>query len=126
MSLYCTGKQGPRYIPHGMGRTTYNKLVRDRIPEIIESRGATAATRVLAEEEVIPALLDKLFEEAQELRAAKAEGRAEELADVLEVLKSLAEALRLSWADIEVTQEQKRAERGGFQKRIFLESTEEA
>jgi predicted house-cleaning noncanonical NTP pyrophosphatase (MazG superfamily) len=74
-------------------RVDYDKLVRDRIPEIIGSRGDRAVARVLDEAAYRGALLAKLVEEAQEASRAGAEELPAELADVLEVLQALAKAV---------------------------------
>lgn len=71
-------------------RVTYNKLVRDRIPEIIQSQGHRAVTHVLDDDSYHAALLAKLVEEAQEARDASAQELPAELADVLQVLQALA------------------------------------
>ena len=66
---------------------TDGKLVRDRIPEIIEASGGQATTRLLDQAERLPALLAKLQEESVELRTATSPAEQREvLADVLEVL----------------------------------------
>ena len=98
------------------------KLVRDRIPEIIESAGGQPTTRMLEPAERLPALLLKLQEESDELRAAASPAeQGEELADVLEVLKAIASELGQPWDEIETTAAEKRAERGGFEAGIWLE-----
>jgi predicted house-cleaning noncanonical NTP pyrophosphatase (MazG superfamily) len=106
-------------------RVTYDKLIRDRIPEIIMANGDRAVTRVLDAEEYRTALLAKLVEEAQEARNAAADELPDELADVLEVLLALLSTLPLTWQQVEDLAAAKRAERGGFQGRIFLEYTEQ-
>ncbi|HEY9291705.1 MAG TPA: nucleoside triphosphate pyrophosphohydrolase [Microlunatus sp.] len=99
------------------------KLVRDRIPEIIESKGEVPVSRQLTDEEYEPALLSKLFEESQELAlAGSRQERLEEAADVYEVLAAIAAVNGFSLAEVEAAAEQKRAERGGFQKKIWLDS----
>jgi predicted house-cleaning noncanonical NTP pyrophosphatase (MazG superfamily) len=100
---------------------SYNKLVRDRIPEIIEADGHRAVTRVLDEDSYRAALLEKLTEEAHEARQAPAGQLGGELADVLDVLQALAAAHGLSWNDVLAIAARKRAERGVFDNRIFLE-----
>jgi predicted house-cleaning noncanonical NTP pyrophosphatase (MazG superfamily) len=65
-------------------RKTYNKLVRDRIPEIIQAAGQEYATEVMSLEEYQQALREKLIEEAQE--AADASDLISELADLYEVM----------------------------------------
>ncbi len=98
------------------------KLVRDRIPEIIEAAGGHPSTRVLDKAERLPAMLAKLQEESDELRAAASTAeQGEELADVLEVLKAIASELGQPWHEVESTAAEKRAERGGFEAGIWLE-----
>jgi predicted house-cleaning noncanonical NTP pyrophosphatase (MazG superfamily) len=107
-------------------RVTYNKLVRDRIPEIIEADGHYAVTRVVEGQEYREVLLAKLVEEAREAEASPAGELSAELADVWEVLHSLLEALSITASELEELAAAKRAKRGGFGARVFLEYTEEA
>lgn len=107
-------------------RVAYNKLIRDRIPEVIRGDGHSAVTHVLGEEEYRTALLAKLVEEAEEARTAESAGLLSELADVLEVLQASVAALGMTWDDLLGLAAQKRAERGGFDRRIFLEYVEQA
>ena len=102
----------------------YRKLVRDRIPEIIQSEGRRPVTRVLDEASYRQALLAKLIEEAQEASCAAASDLPGELADVLEVLCALAVTAGMSWPQLLTLAEDKRSRRGGFGRRIFLESVE--
>lgn len=105
-------------------RVAHYKLVRDRIPAIITADGGQPVTRVLDDDAGYEAALRaKLLEEAHEAQAADAE-LASELADVLEVLRTLAATHQLSWEDIVSVADRKRAERGGFDNRIFLEYVE--
>lgn len=97
------------------------KLVRDRIPELIHARGDIAATRVLKGRDYEMALLDKLVEEASELRDADPDQRLEEAADVYEVLLAVADHLNVNLDDIARRAADKRAERGGFTQRLWLE-----
>ncbi|MFD0884759.1 phosphoribosyl-ATP pyrophosphohydrolase [Streptosporangium algeriense] len=101
--------------------TTYGKLVRDRIPEIIEADGLTAKVRVLDESELVSALIAKLGEEAEELRQADPGDRLGELADIHEVLTVLTEKLGFSDDQIGEAARRKRAERGGFSARLWLD-----
>lgn len=96
------------------------KLVRDRIPEIIEANGDTALTRVLEAREYEAALLDKLLEEAQELYEAPPENRLDEAADVYEVLRAVAGIGGFSIDDVVERATTKRGERGGFTQRLWL------
>lgn len=97
----------------------HNKLVRDRIPEIIEDSGKTCVTRLLPQGEYLAALDAKLTEELAEYQADKS---MEELADLLEVMMAVAEARGHSFAEVEAIRRAKAEKRGGFRERIFLES----
>ena len=104
----------------------YPKLVRDKIPAIIERDGKVAETHIAGQEEYISHLLSKLIEEATELK--KAEGsnhQKEEMADVQEVLKSLRAVLNFSEVELTEVQASKFEERGGFEGRIILDSLPE-
>jgi predicted house-cleaning noncanonical NTP pyrophosphatase (MazG superfamily) len=96
---------------------TYNKLVRDRIPEIIESTGKSCLTRVLSDAEYIRMLDEKLNEELAEYQESKA---MEELADLLEVIESTAIARGCSWEQLMVIKAEKQQKRGGFEQKILL------
>ena len=93
------------------------KLVRDKIPQIIEASGATPLTRILETEEYLSCLETKLDEEVQEFHESKS---PEELADILEVVYALAESIGCTREELFTCYEKKHAGRGGFQKRIFL------
>ena len=99
----------------------YNKLVRDRIPEIIEESGRTCKTRILDEDEYLEKLDEKLLEEVAEYLADKS---LEEMADVLEVLQTISLARGYSLGELESVRKKKAEERGAFRDRIFLEYTE--
>lgn len=101
----------------------HRKLVRDRVPDLIRSRGEVVQTRVLTSQDFETALLDKLVEEAVELRIADVSQRIDELADVWEVLTTAAEQLGFTMAEVEQAAEFKRIVRGGFDARLWLEST---
>jgi predicted house-cleaning noncanonical NTP pyrophosphatase (MazG superfamily) len=96
----------------------YNKLVRDKIPEIIRADGKKLKSRILNDEEHLEALLKKLEEECAELIEVK---NVEELADVHEVLIALAEALGIKPEELEKVRQAKAATRGTFRQKIFLE-----
>lgn len=81
-----------------MPAITHNKLVRDKISEIINSAGKQAVTRVLPDEEYLAELDRKLTEECAEYQADKS---IEEMADVLEVLYAIAEARGYSVEELE-------------------------
>lgn len=106
------------------GTVVYNKLVRDKIPEIIAADGHTPVVRVLPAPEYRQALLAKLGEEALELAAASTEQeRLGELADLQEVLNALAESHGFTPRQVAEAAAKKRQARGGFGQRLFLEST---
>ena len=95
----------------------YNKLVRDRIPEIIADQGEKPIIRVMDDKEYIIALEKKLDEEVAEYHESK---EIEELADVLEVIYALCETQGHSVDELMQVYEKKHIERGGFSKKIFL------
>lgn len=106
---------------------TYNKLVRDKIPEVIQSTGKSFRTRILSPEEYLHELNTKLQEECEEYHQAKDDQSAlEELADMLEVIRALADARGASWQELEATRIQKEEARGGFSDRVFLIDVDDA
>jgi len=105
---------------------TYNKLVRDKIPEIIKNNNGIPKTKILNDIEYKKELEIKLTEEINEvLNSADGEKRLEELADVLEVVKSLAELEKNTLDDIIDLANKKREKRGGFELKIYLEEVDE-
>ena len=103
----------------------YNKLVRDKIPEIIVGNGGEPFTRILDEDEYKVELETKLMEEYYDVLLATGEERVEELADMLEVISSLAKLEGKSLEEVIEVKNKKCDKRGGFEKRIFLEKVEE-
>lgn len=97
----------------------YNKLVRDKIPEIIEKNNQVCEIEILPDEAYLAALDKKLNEECAEYLADK---NIEELADILEVVYAIAQFKGVSIKELESLREQKAGERGGFSKRIFLKT----
>ena len=95
----------------------YNKLVRDKIPEIIAANGQDAQYRILSEEEYRACLEAKLDEEVGEYHRDKT---PEELADILEVVYALAATAGCSRDQLMEIYNQKHLARGGFEKRYFL------
>lgn len=96
---------------------TYNKLVRDKIPEIIQADGKSCDTLTATKAEHYKLLKDKLAEETKEFLEDEI---LEELADVMEVLFALAESLGYKEEDLISKREDKKNERGGFKKGIIL------
>ncbi len=95
------------------------KLVRDKIPMLMEASGQTPNIRILPEEEYTAALMAKLDEEVGEFHKDQ---NLEELADILEVVYALTENLGFSQDSLHAACQEKRRERGGFAGRIFLDT----
>ena len=100
-----------------MAHIMYNKLVRDRIPEIIQSTGKTCTTEILSTEDYLHMIDIKLDEELAEYHKDQ---NIEELADLLEVIRAAAIAHGYTLEDLERVRAEKASERGGFEKRILL------
>lgn len=100
---------------------TYNKLVRDKIPEIIENNGEVPKTRILSDEEYLIELNKKLQEEMQEYLASY---DIEELVDLEEVLLAILDAKNISHEEFKKIRLEKVNKRGAFKNKIFLESTD--
>ena len=104
----------------------YNKLVRDNIPEIIKKNGGIPTTRILDDKEYKKELENKLLEEYKEvLGTDNKTDRLEELADMLELISALAKVEDSSLEDVIEIAKIKANKRGGFDKKIYLESVEE-
>ena len=95
----------------------FNKLVRDKIPELITQNGETAIIRILEDAEYLSFLESKLDEEVSEYHTST---DIEELADILEVIWALGEVHGYSIDEMIKIGQQKKAERGGFSKKILL------
>ncbi len=99
---------------------TYNKLVRDRIPEIIEASGERCKTEILSDDAYLKMLDAKLDEELAEYHKDQ---NIEELADLLEVIRAAAIARGYTLEELEAVRAEKAEKRGGFEKRILLIET---
>ena len=99
---------------------SYEKLVRDNIPNIIKQNGEEPITRILSKEEYKIELEKKLLEECNEV--LETNDKIEELADLLEVIIALGKLQGKTFEDIVKVCEQKRIKRGGFDKMIYLEN----
>ena len=95
----------------------YNKLVRDKIPSIMEKNGEIAYIRQLGEQEYKLQLEKKLDEEIKEYHESN---NLEELADILEVVYALCEVDGYTIEELQRKYVKKHEKRGGFSKRIFL------
>ena len=100
----------------------YNKLVRDRIPEIIESSGKSCTTEKLSDEDYLRMIDAKLDEELAEYHKDQ---NIEELADLLEVIRAAAIARGYTIEELERVRAEKATKRGGFAKRILLKEVVE-
>lgn len=103
-----------------MERYSHNKLIRDKIPEIIKANGDQCEVRVMGEEEFERELRRKLAEEASELMETSREDLVNEMADVLELLKAITDFYGIEFQQVEQEQARKKEKRGGFRKRLFL------
>lgn len=100
-----------------MNSIIYNKLVRDKIPDIIERSGKIAITEILSDEQYIKMLDKKLIEELDEYQNSK---DVEELADLLEVIFTIVEAKGIHITEFEQIRKDKEDKRGGFKQKILL------
>ncbi len=104
----------------------YNKLIRDRIPEIIEKNGSKSKVRVLDDEKYKEELLKKIIEEAKEVLETKGDRKelTKEVGDVLEIIDYLVKVFGLDSEEIEKMRKERKESKGGFDKKLFLEYTE--
>lgn len=100
----------------------YNKLVRDKIPEIIKHDNRIPITRELDNEEYIKELNKKLQEEVKEYLE---DNNVEELADIVEVIYGILNSKNISIEEFETIRNNKIDKRGAFYKKIFLEKVVE-
>jgi len=96
---------------------TYDKIVRDKIPEIIESTGKNLSTKIVSKDETINYLIKKFSEEIAEFEE---DHSTEELADILEIIHGLAYHLNIDFSELESIRKEKSNDRGGFEKSIVL------
>ncbi|NHN34682.1 nucleoside triphosphate pyrophosphohydrolase [Paenibacillus agricola] len=103
----------------------YNKLIRDKIPQIIESKGKKAEVRVMDSDEYTKMLNVKLQEELDEYKEANDESdQIAELADLVEVVYAILDNKGLSIEEFEKVRLAKQAERGGFKDKLLLVKVE--
>lgn len=96
----------------------YNKLVRDKIPDIILKDNELPVTRILDDEEFIKELNKKLQEEVNEYLEGE---NIEEMVDILEVIRAILEYKMVSYEEIEDKRKKKSQKRGAFKDKIYLE-----
>ncbi len=105
-----------------MGTIIYNKLVRDKIPEIIQNDGKTCRTEILSETDYLKMIDAKLDEELAEYHKDQT---IEELADLMEVIYAAAVARGYSVDELEKVRQKKVKKRGAFENRILLREVSE-
>lgn len=100
----------------------YNKLVRDKVPEVIVQNGEKPITHIASEGEYWKKLKEKLLEETNEFLENEDK---KELIDILEVIDEICEFKKIDKNELKILQQQKANERGKFKKRIILDEVEE-
>ena len=98
----------------------YNKLVRDKIPQVIKSKGGECKTEILDNDRYLAELNKKLLEETNEYLES---GDIMEVCDILEVMRAIIRAKGYSLEEVEKLRQEKADERGAFNDKIFLIST---
>lgn len=100
---------------------TFNKLIRDRIPELIEADGHDYEMEILDDKRYFEALNKKLQEELDEYIESK---EIMELADIVEIIYAILDHKDISRKEFEEMRKEKKQERGGFEKKLFLKKAE--
>lgn len=100
----------------------YNKIVRDKIPEIIRKDGSTCEVSFTGNDRAVEYLVDKIIEEAKEFK--ESEYNKKELADIFEVLDAIMNKLNIKSSQITQIRRKKAKERGVFSNNIILKSVE--
>ncbi|MFS8189165.1 phosphoribosyl-ATP pyrophosphohydrolase [Rossellomorea marisflavi] len=104
----------------------YNKLVRDKILEIIKGEGLKCKSKILDPDELLVELKAKMVEEAHEfIKSADEKEAVEELADILELIYASLESYGVDFEELELIRQKKKEKRGGFDKAIYLIEVEE-
>lgn len=101
-------------------RFYHKKLIRDKIPKLIKATNDDFETRVMDDLEFETELKKKLVEESKEVLIAPKEELMNELADVLQLIKSITAHYQMNFKDVEKYQREKKKKRGAFAKKLFL------
>lgn len=107
-----------------MPKFRFNKLVRDKIADHIQANGGVVESRILDTDEYVIALKKKLAEELAEYGDATPEEELSEIADVYEILDTLAMVRGFSNADITAKRKKKNEKNGAFEKALFIDHIE--
>lgn len=104
-----------------MKKIYYNKLIRDKIPEIIREKGSDCKTKTLSSVDFYKELVKKVSEEASGILGAKNKKELiSEIADVLDVINEIKKVKKITSKQILRTQEENNKRKGGFKKHIYL------
>lgn len=104
---------------------TNGKLVRDKIPDIMNKGGSKPIIKIADDEEFVYALKHKILEEAQQLKNARTEGHElEEIIDIMEAVNTYIKHKKVSVKNADRMRKYKLRKHGGFDKRILLEGVE--
>src|SRR3989344_1872755 len=98
----------------------YNKLVRDKIPDLIKQKGSTPVIKIASDEEYLGKLIEKFKEESDEFLKEFSE---EELADLLEVIYAICYFKKINRENLEILRKEKSEKRGSFKNKIILKET---
>ena len=108
-----------------MHKFLQNKLWRDKAPDLMRAMGSIIHITELNDDEYEKQLKIKLLEESDEIRVAQTrEKLIEELADLFEAVDALCALRQISLDDVHQRQAEKRTEKGGFYKRMFVTTAE--
>ena len=100
----------------------YNKLVRDRIPDILREKGLVPIIHIANDKEYFSKLKEKLREEVDEYNIS---GDKNELCDIIEVIYTICNFEGTDIKKLETIRRNKREKRGGFEKKIILEEVKD-
>lgn len=98
----------------------YNKLVRDKIPEILKNKGIKPKIHIADDPEYFEALKNKLKEEVDEFFR---ESNEEEIVDILEVVDAIIDYKNFKKEDLKFIKVNKANDKGRFNSRIILEES---